>query len=139
VSRPVEALLKHAQIFCSQQSGLFAFCLSFHAEHAVDNFVSVHGLIKFATHLRYISCDFCSLLKVTWTRSCYSIYRMYIMFFTVVCWTFTVDINILVTFARTGETGNKGKGRENRCRTQDFRVRVYTCYEFILCELYYKK
>jgi hypothetical protein len=28
------------------------------------------------------------------------------------CWTFTVDINILVIFARTGETGNKGKGRE---------------------------
>ena len=55
------------------------------------------------------------------------------------CWTFTVDINILVIFARTGETGNKGKGRENRCRTRDFRVRVYTCYEFILCELYYKK
>jgi hypothetical protein len=28
------------------------------------------------------------------------------------CWTFTVDINILVIVARTGETGNKGKGRE---------------------------
>jgi hypothetical protein len=55
------------------------------------------------------------------------------------CWTFTVDINILVIFARTGETGNKGKGRENRCRTRDFRDRVYTCYEFILCELYYKE
>ena len=55
------------------------------------------------------------------------------------CWTFTVDINILVIFARTGETGNRGKGYENRCRTRDFRDRVYTCYEFILCELYYKK
>ena len=55
------------------------------------------------------------------------------------CWTFTVDINILVIFARTGETGNKGKGRENRCRTRDFIDRVCTCYEFILCELYYKK
>jgi hypothetical protein len=55
------------------------------------------------------------------------------------CWTFTVDINILVIFARTGETGNEEKGRENRCRTWDFRERVYTCYEFILYELYYKK
>jgi hypothetical protein len=26
--------------------------------------------------------------------------------------TFTVDINISVIFARTGETGNQGKGRE---------------------------
>ena len=46
---------------------------------------------------------------------------------------------ILVIFPRTGETGNEGKGRENRCRTRDFRGRVYTRYEFILYELYYKK
>ena len=54
------------------------------------------------------------------------------------CWTFTVDNNILITLARTGETGNEGKGRENRCRSREFGegVYIYTCYEFILCELY---
>jgi hypothetical protein len=35
-----------------------------------------------------------------------------LLFLTTHCWTFTVDINILVIFAWTGETGNKGKGRE---------------------------